>query len=56
VNVRWAFFCGGECRVGVECRVGIVSFAMYGDGELRFLLWDGIGGIDHMVGGQCWMA
>jgi hypothetical protein len=22
VNVRWAFFCGGGCKVGIECKVG----------------------------------
>jgi hypothetical protein len=53
VNVRWAFFCLGECRVSVECKVCVVSFIMYGHSELHFLLWDGIGEIDHMVGEQC---
>jgi hypothetical protein len=53
VNVRWACFCGAECRVSVECKVGVVSFIMNRHGELRFLLWDGIGEIDHMVGEQC---
>jgi hypothetical protein len=53
VNVRWAFFCGGECRVDDECKVGFVPFIMYRHCGLRFLLEDGIGEIDHMVREQC---
>ena len=53
VNVRWAFFCGGDCRVSIECGVGVVSFVVYGHGGLCFLLWGGIGGVGCMVGGRC---
>ena len=53
VNVRWAFFCGGKCRVGVECEVGVVSFVVCWHCGLGFLLWDGISGVDHVVGGRC---
>ena len=50
---KWPFFCGGECRVSVECEVGVVSFIMCGHCGLRFLLRDGISEIDHMVRKQC---
>jgi hypothetical protein len=37
VNVTWAFFCGGDCRVSVDCKVDVVSFIMYGHYGMTFL-------------------
>jgi hypothetical protein len=43
LNVKWALF-------------SFVLFVMFGHCGLHFPLWDGIGGVDHMVRGRCWVT